>query len=280
MFIFLAPAYQSLPRIHVPSEAPRGKFHQTNFATIAKKLKLLFLHLQKYLRNIGLSSLKQELVLLYFETVWTNVEGILYHKAATILPPSLQVEVSYALFESVLCQVKFFRTHDKNFIRQVANRVEHSIYLPGVCIVKEGDLGNAMYIVYKGRVSGLVETVESENELRSIYLVGDTFGRCPALFWDEVYKKSYRAEEYTEVLSIAQHEIMNLTVLYEDFWKILITFIDKKYDADGASECIFSEHKDDQFSENFDIKAYTKKKQEEEMEKSRKLSSSKSRTAK
>jgi CRP-like cAMP-binding protein len=152
----------------------------------------------------------------------------------------MRTEVANALFESVLKHVKLFEMDDKTFLRQIASKVSHTVYLPGVCIVKEGDPGDTLYIVYKGRVSGVVDTDFSQ-DLKSVYLVGEVFGKLPAFFHDAWYKKSYRAEEYTEVLALSQTDILHLASVYSNFYKTLTAYIEVNYDPNGSFDCIFSE---------------------------------------
>lgn len=126
----------------------------------------------------------------------------MYHEVTAILPTTLRIEVCHALYVDVLEKVFLFNIDDPTFLRQVASRCIHSIYLPGVCIVKEGDLGNSMFIVFRGQVSGIVANDSPAMELKKVYLVGDVFGKLPCLFHNEYYRKSYRAEVITEVLEV------------------------------------------------------------------------------
>lgn len=190
---------------------------------------------QKYLNNVGLSEIRQWQVNLYFNVLWDKCRGRKYHEVTYSLPTSLRIEVCNALYADTLGKVLMFQvsTDRSTFLRQVASRVHHSIYLPGVCIVKEGDSGNSMYIVYRGQVSGLVAgnspLAQKEPELKEVYLVGDVFGKLPCLFQNESYKKSYRAESITEVLELQSKEVRHLAYIYPEFMQMLKAIIASKY---------------------------------------------------
>jgi hypothetical protein len=128
----------------------------------------------------------------------------------------------------VFSQVPYFQGHDQeSFIRQLSYRVLHSVFIPGVCIVKEGDYGSSMFLVFKGLVSatklqgvkltpkaslGRKKSIREEEvqvELEGIYNVGDIFGRFPALFHGETYKKSYRAETRVEGTGFGNLKILH-----------------------------------------------------------------------
>lgn len=164
----------------------------------------------------------------------------MYHEVTVILPTSLRIEVCNAIYFNVLDKVALFSLQDPVFIKQVAARVSHSMYLPGICIVKEGDLGNSMFVVFRGRVSGIKSHDTSGMELKKVYMVGDSFGKLPCLFHNEWYRKSYRAEEVTEVLELQSRDVIHLASVYPEFWRLLKAYVEVTYDAEGPSDCIFS----------------------------------------
>lgn len=71
---------------------------------------------------------------------WERCRGTPYHHSLQLLPMSMQIDVAYSLYESELNMVKIFDLTNKTmFLRQVAMCLTHSVYLPGVHIVKEGN---------------------------------------------------------------------------------------------------------------------------------------------
>ncbi|ODN03013.1 Cyclic nucleotide-gated olfactory channel [Orchesella cincta] len=196
--------------------------------------------LLKYLNNVGLSNIRQGQANVYFDVLWEKCRGRMYHEVTAILPTTLRIEVCSALYQDVLSKVALFNINDPTFVRQVSARVTHSIYLPGVCIVKEGDLGSSMYVVFRGRVSGISANDSTKMELQKVYLVGDVFGKLPCLFHNEWYKKSYRAEELTEVLELHSRDVLHLSAVFSEFWKMLKAYVEVKYNPEGESDCIFS----------------------------------------
>lgn len=57
--------------------------------------------------------------------------------------------VTLSIFITV--KIPYFRGDDEeSFIRQLSARVIHSTFIPGICIVKEGDQGSSMFVVLNG----------------------------------------------------------------------------------------------------------------------------------
>ena len=66
------------------------------------------------------------------------------------------------------------------------------------------------------------------------------FGRLPALFYNAVYTKTYRAEVLTEVLTLSSRSIFYLARYFPEFLERLQLFIARKYDARLGVETILS----------------------------------------
>ena len=125
------------------------------------------------------------------------------------------------------------------FYRQVCNRVFHSVHVPGTCIVKEGDPGSSIFIVYKGTISGTVTGDNGEPNLTNVYKTGDCFGKFPALFVEESYKKSYRAESVVEILELRRRDVLHLCKKFPSFRRNLLLLITCRYDIGAQSKHIF-----------------------------------------
>ncbi|CAG7786966.1 unnamed protein product [Allacma fusca] len=212
----------------------RTKFHRE----FLYQVKLL----AAYLRNIGLNPEHEGQLQTWFLFLWDTCRGTSYKATTEVLPLCLQIDVNLAIFHDVLVQVPLFVGLDKRFLRQVSNRVMHTVYLAGLNVVNEGDTGHTLYIVSKGRIAGSVVSRTGKQKLIRWYEPGKCFGKLPALFYDQTYSKTYRAEETTEILYIHQKDIFHLAQRFPEFAVNLQQHIRNTYNPELGMETIFTRH--------------------------------------
>ncbi|CAG7728316.1 unnamed protein product [Allacma fusca] len=200
--------------------------------------------LVKYLSTIGLSRERQELVQIWFNSYWQVCRGCSYRKTTQVLPLSLEIEVNLAIYYETIKLIPLFSGLDKRFLRQVAHRLIHYVHLPGSDIRNEGDQGDTLYIVAKGRVAGYVTNSNGHAKLIRWYNRGKCFGRLPAMFYGQTYTKSYRAEVRSEILYLRQKDIYQLAQNFPKFALKLQDYIEDAYNPVlGTSTILTAEKK-------------------------------------
>ena len=137
-------------------------------------------------------------------------------------------------------QVALFRGMEPRFFRALVGFLEHVVYLPGQIIENEGNHGNLLFIVSKGRVSGYTFNRYGQPKLMRWYDEGCIFGRLPAFFYDQVYSKTYRAEVETEILSLTKHSIFYLARYFREFEQRIQQYIQDTYDPALGTDTMFS----------------------------------------
>ena len=137
---------------------------------------------------------------------------------------------------------------EPRFHRCLAYFLDHSIYLPGQVIASEGSRGNTLFIVARGRVSGYTLSQKGVPKLIRWYDDGCIFGRLPALFYDQSYTKTYRAEVVTEILTLSKRSIFYLCRYFYTFERRIQDFITEAYDPHLGVDTLFAVEREARYS--------------------------------
>jgi Cyclic nucleotide-binding domain/Ion transport protein len=140
----------------------------------------------------------------YFAYIWKKRLG--YDESAFIskLPSGLQDEVSLFLKRDILEKIPLFKGIDDRFLKEMSLHLRPLVFTPGEYVFKEGDKGNEMYFVIRGRL----EVVENNNtKVRNILKDGDFFGEI-ALFKNINRTAGIRAVTYSD-LYILEKDVFN-----------------------------------------------------------------------
>ena len=111
----------------------------------------------------------------YFIMLWELQRGIDEHDILNSLPPSLHESITSHLYEKCILNINLFENCNPDFIRSLIAKLEQQIYLKGDYIVRDGDMGDLMFIINTGRVEILAtDKVTSINSLNE----GSFFGEA------------------------------------------------------------------------------------------------------
>jgi len=151
----------------------------------------------------------------YYNYIWKKKLGFDESVFLSSLPQGLQNEVSIHLKREILEKIPLFKGISDEFLRDVSLHMRPIVSVPGECIFAEGDLGNEMIFVIRGKLEVILN-----DEVISILTDGDFFGEI-ALFTERkkrtatvksvTYSDLYRLDRelFDEVLKryprIAEH---------------------------------------------------------------------------
>ena len=102
-----------------------------------------------------------------------------------------------------LRSVDFFRTLSDDEIREMAKVVVDASYPPGAVIIREGDVGEQVYIIQNGEVEIWKDYGIPESDRLGVYGPGDIFGEL-ALIDRAPRSASVVARTETRVLSLGR----------------------------------------------------------------------------
>ena len=164
-------------------------------------------------RNIPISLQKK--ISDYYTYIWKKKLGFDESVFLSGLPQGLQNEVSIHLKREILEKIPLFKGVSDDFLRDVSLHMRPIVCVPGECVFNEGDIGNEMYFVIRGKLE-----VVMNNETLSVLTDGDFFGeislfteqkRRTAAVISQSYSDLYRLDRelFEEVLrrypKIAEH---------------------------------------------------------------------------
>ncbi|MCZ6702196.1 MAG: ion transporter [Ignavibacteria bacterium] len=108
----------------------------------------------------------------YYNYIWKKKLGFDESVFLSSLPQGLQNEVSIHLKREILEKIPLFKGISDEFLRDVSLHMRPIVSVPGECIFAEGDLGNEMFFVIRGKLEVILN-----DEVISILTDGDFFGR-------------------------------------------------------------------------------------------------------
>lgn len=134
----------------------------------------------------------------YYEYIWKQRLGYNESEFVSGLPDGLKKEVELFLKRDILEKIPLFKGISDKFLREVSLHLRPVVYTPGDYIFKEGDRGNEMYFVIKGKLKILSG---DESKILNTLSDGDFFGEL-ALFRDEIRMATVQAATYCDVYTL------------------------------------------------------------------------------
>ena len=132
----------------------------------------------------------------YYEYLWASRKGLNEGALLKDLPESLRMEIMLHLAGDVLAKVPLFR-YCSPFLRNTLLAALHpATFAPGDYLVREGEVGKALFFINRGKV----EILSGEQEAsHGVMRDGDYFGHI-SMALSEHRSASVRACDYTEIL--------------------------------------------------------------------------------
>ena len=120
---------------------------------------------------------------------------------------------SYTILENVLVLKKspLFVQVSTSELRAVAAVVEEMVFQEGDEIVREGDIGDSLYLIKKGKVSIQKKIGNSSSTVLAELGVGDCFGEMAAID-EEVRSASVIAGESCTLMRISKEDLMEVII--------------------------------------------------------------------
>ena len=115
----------------------------------------------------------------YYTYIWKKKLGFDESVFLSGLPQGLQNEVSIHLKREILEKIPLFKGVSDNFLRDVSLHLRPIVCVPGEYVFNEGDIGNEMYFVIRGKLEVIMN-----NEALSVLTDGDFFGEI-SLFTEQ-----------------------------------------------------------------------------------------------
>lgn len=155
--------------------------------TSMTKMRKLPIDLQEKLRN-------------YYTYMFKQRRGFDESKFLEGLPDGLKREVSIFLKKEIIEKIPLFKDSDERFLHDVALHLTPTVFTPGDYVIMEGEEGDKMFFVLKGKLEVLIGM---EEKRVSMFKDGDFFGEI-ALFSNTPRTASVKALEYCDLYSLSK----------------------------------------------------------------------------
>jgi voltage-gated potassium channel len=167
-------------------------------------------HLSQAVRTTKLPPELQRRIYDYYTYMWRERGWYDESNFLQALPPTLRDEVSVHMKQDVLQQVDLFQDAPKSFRQEIARHLCPEVLTPGGYVCREGDLGDRVYFIVRGKVEVLKD---SESERLSTLGPGEFFGEI-SLFTEGPRTASVRAVDFTEVYWLSREAFRQVTSRY------------------------------------------------------------------
>ncbi len=170
-----------------------------------------------YLRSRNLPLELQDQIQDYFDYVWDRYRGVSAKSFLQDLPDPIRLEIVFHLTSDLIEQVPLFRHANEAMRNALLMSLEPQVYVPGSYVVREGELGNGLYFVSRGR---MVITAEGGRRELAQLEAGDYFGDL-SLLLGERRTATVRAATHCDVFFLPAGEFARLRAEYEEFREVL-----------------------------------------------------------
>eukprot|EP00794_Sanderia_malayensis_P016547 gene16547-18222_t len=137
---------------------------------------------QAHMRSQSISVALQKRVVDFFRYNWVKNRGLPVASLLNDLPYCLHAEICYTLIGDIISQVPMFENCGMPFRRLMCTRAQFCHFYPGEFVTNDGDIGQGMYIIRKGKVESVSKTKSGELETIRYYSDGDFFGEDNVIF--------------------------------------------------------------------------------------------------
>jgi len=125
------------------------------------------------------------------------------------LMPAISEPVPGMKNEDLIGLVPLFSGLSDDALKGIAAKAASVNYLPGDIIIGQGEHGDSLYIVVKGRVR-VSHTVDEESHVLADLVVGDFFGEM-ALLGDQVRRATVTAQHTSTLLRLTAQDVMEIS---------------------------------------------------------------------
>jgi voltage-gated potassium channel len=134
----------------------------------------------------------------YYAYIWKQRLGYDESEFMRELPEGLKNEVTSFLKKDILEKIPLFKGISDKFVREVSLHLRPVVYTPGDYIFREGDRGNEMYFVIKGKLKVMSG---DETVIYNTLSDGDFFGEI-ALFKNQPRTATIQAITYSDLYTL------------------------------------------------------------------------------
>lgn len=166
-----------------------------------------------FLRYRAIAPELRQKVFSYYSHLWESRMGQDEALILGDLPESLREELALAMRRDLIQKVPFFRDADEDLLRDIVMALRPIVYIPGSYVIREGEVGDCMYIIS----SGAVEVVSQDGRRVFTVLPEGSFVGEMALIFQTERTASVRARGYCDLYVLTKRSFDFILTRHKDF---------------------------------------------------------------
>ncbi|CAH1786243.1 unnamed protein product [Owenia fusiformis] len=170
--------------------------------------------IKDYLVDQGVTSSLQNRVISYYDYLWTRNKGVDVKTNLMDCPEPFLAEIYLSLTKCMIDTIPMFEDAEASFSRLLSMKINTMLFVPGDCIVREGDVGSELYYIYKGEVK-----VTGNSCSESEYMAEGAFFGEINIIYDIPRQESVQAISHVDMFVLAKKdldEVMHSYPIMED----------------------------------------------------------------
>ncbi|XP_066270665.1 cyclic nucleotide-gated channel alpha-2-like [Branchiostoma lanceolatum] len=149
----------------------------------------------------------------YYDYIWLRNSGVDVSTLFLEAPRCLQEDISYGMTEAYLDKTSLFRGLPETFLKNLSTRLRLLFFLPGNYVLRRGDMGAEMYIVFRGEVESGYAQSDGGFVVEAVLGEGKVIGEM-SLTYSLPRRRTVRASKHADIFALNRRDLMNLL---EDF---------------------------------------------------------------
>ncbi len=202
------------------------------FASLIAKLDVARSHFSEQLEKMNtfmrfrkIPNELQDRIRNYYEYLWLSRRGYDEEHVLADLPESLKLQVSLHLNKGMIEKVPIFSGAGDDLIQQIVMKLKSVVFTPGDYIFREGEIGDSMYFISRGRV----EVVSKDgNNIYATLSDGNFFGEI-ALLLQQPRNASIRAVDYVDLYTLDHANLEEVLQKFPEFMEHIHDLAKKRH---------------------------------------------------
>lgn len=149
----------------------------------------------------------------YYYYLWDTRRGYEESNILNRLPRSIRLQVAREVHLDIIGKVELFQGASLALIQDIILHLEPLVFIPGDCIFQEGEIGDEMFFINRGKVNVVSEP---EHETVAVLKEGEVFGEI-ALFYSQPRTASVYARDYCDIYSLNREDFDRILARHPEF---------------------------------------------------------------
>ncbi|XP_077978719.1 uncharacterized protein LOC144434138 [Glandiceps talaboti] len=167
--------------------------------------------IKDHMHDQGLPSKLQKKVVSYYDYIWMRNKGVDIKNLLKDSPSCMHAAIWLGANEHLLKKVAMFKGAEDSFFRTLSPMLRQVLTMPNDYMVRQGDVGDEMYLIHRGTVGRMSE--DDETKLNKVLNAGEYFDDIN-LVYDIPRRCSYKAITHVDVYALSREDLQSVLKHY------------------------------------------------------------------